>query len=365
MTADIPRMVTVPAALLERAYEVARAWNSGKRGGSTNLLSLVADLADDEHELRAALDAAPQDEEAMYWAGYKAGVDAQAGLDRAALDAAPVDEAGDYYAPVKGEKPDSFSLDAVNALTTEYDPKGWLSTLVWNIRNKYLTWPTMKFTSGEMRMVIEGFMAELASRPVADPPDETVGDVVALWDAIDALWAWMPAAQVKEIHADCPGLAELANHAHHRMSHEQRAMRRPLDAAPPDVRTVLIGVLREHRTAGVEVHSKTAVIRIKCACGHSPRLLLRVRPRRLRSPLGRRVGTSARFGGDVMQGFAWGDKVGLTFKADEDGAQAIYEGADYHGVTVHYPCPDGKGRNTVFHPWHAIFSMTLIEKRAG
>lgn len=46
-----------------------------------------------------------------------------------------------------------------------------------------------------------------------------------LWDAIDRLWGWMAAAEVHNIRQEDPTLAELAVHAHHRMSHEQRSMR--------------------------------------------------------------------------------------------------------------------------------------------
>jgi hypothetical protein len=37
--------------------------------------------------------------------------------------------------------------------------------------------------------------------------------------AIDMLWGWMPAAQVKEIHRDCPELAALCREIHQRVAH--------------------------------------------------------------------------------------------------------------------------------------------------
>lgn len=48
-----------------------------------------------------------------------------------------------------------------------------------------------------------------------------------LWDAIDHLWGELPVETVKEIEREIPGLAALCMHAHHRMSHEQRMVRRP------------------------------------------------------------------------------------------------------------------------------------------
>ena len=48
-----------------------------------------------------------------------------------------------------------------------------------------------------------------------------------LWEAIDRLWGWMPASEVKEIIDDDPDLAELCRHAHHRMSHEKAMVARP------------------------------------------------------------------------------------------------------------------------------------------
>ena len=55
-----------------------------------------------------------------------------------------------------------------------------------------------------------------------------------LLDAIDTLWGIMPAEQVHEIREECPGLAELCRHAHHRMSHEQRVVHIPLWAEGRD-----------------------------------------------------------------------------------------------------------------------------------
>lgn len=56
--------------------------------------------------------------------------------------------------------------DAINALRHEYDLNGhtgWLSTLVWNTRNNYLAWPDGKIEARAVRMIVEGFLAEIAT----------------------------------------------------------------------------------------------------------------------------------------------------------------------------------------------------------
>lgn len=72
-----------------------------------------------------------------------------------------------YYRPPM-TPPDGYDgPDAINALQTTYDPQGdvtegWLSTLVWNTRNTYLGMPDATFPAEHMRMVCEGFLAEVA-----------------------------------------------------------------------------------------------------------------------------------------------------------------------------------------------------------
>lgn len=61
-----------------------------------------------------------------------------------------------YSAPVGAVEDES---GAINALRTAYEGSGWLSTLVWNVRNEYLAWPDEKNTS--VRMIVEGFLAEI------------------------------------------------------------------------------------------------------------------------------------------------------------------------------------------------------------
>lgn len=69
-----------------------------------------------------------------------------------------------WYKAPRGHEPDWFTPDDINALRTEYGEDGgmgWLSTLVWNTRNNYLAMPDCTFSATQMRMVVEGFMAEL------------------------------------------------------------------------------------------------------------------------------------------------------------------------------------------------------------
>lgn len=67
--------------------------------------------------------------------------------------------------------PDDITPEAINALLHEYvvgetrsgQPiTGWLSTLVWNTRNNYLAFPESTFEAKQVRMLVEGFMAEIA-----------------------------------------------------------------------------------------------------------------------------------------------------------------------------------------------------------
>lgn len=76
--------------------------------------------------------------------------------------------AGRRYYRAPKDAPDGFdNPDALNALTTEYEDGGWLSTLVWNTRNTYLAIPEATFTADQMRMVCEGFLVEVAALRVA------------------------------------------------------------------------------------------------------------------------------------------------------------------------------------------------------
>lgn len=65
---------------------------------------------------------------------------------------------------------DNLTPEAINALRHEFvvgedssgnDITGWLSTLVWNTRNNYLMWPDSTFSAKQVRMLVEGFMAEI------------------------------------------------------------------------------------------------------------------------------------------------------------------------------------------------------------
>ena len=52
---------------------------------------------------------------------------------------------------------------AINALRTTLPNGGWLSILVWNTRNSYLTWPESSFPALHMQMLVEGFLEEVES----------------------------------------------------------------------------------------------------------------------------------------------------------------------------------------------------------
>ena len=51
--------------------------------------------------------------------------------------------------------------DQINALETQIGERGSLSTLVWNIRNRYLAHPGITFTAAEVRTLVEAFLAEV------------------------------------------------------------------------------------------------------------------------------------------------------------------------------------------------------------
>lgn len=93
-----------------------------------------------------------------------------------------------YRPPLPGLPEGQAMVDLINSLRTEYaieggiperpdSTGGWLSTLVWNIRNRYLAWPdTATFTADEMRMVVEGFLSEVAVLSGSTGPEHSGGD---------------------------------------------------------------------------------------------------------------------------------------------------------------------------------------------
>lgn len=57
----------------------------------------------------------------------------------------------------------SAESEQINRLRTRVMPdrKGWLSTLVWNLRDSYLAWPEDKTDNRSVRWVVEGFLEEI------------------------------------------------------------------------------------------------------------------------------------------------------------------------------------------------------------
>lgn len=56
--------------------------------------------------------------------------------------------------------------DAINALRHEFGPEeygGWLSTLVWNVRNRYSAFPQNPIEAESVRLLVVGFLAEVAA----------------------------------------------------------------------------------------------------------------------------------------------------------------------------------------------------------
>lgn len=55
--------------------------------------------------------------------------------------------------------------DEINALNTSWpmgpNTTGYLSNLVWNLRNQYLMWPNSTVDASSVKRLVEGFMAEL------------------------------------------------------------------------------------------------------------------------------------------------------------------------------------------------------------
>lgn len=67
----------------------------------------------------------------------------------------------------------SAESDAINALAHEFPNNGgWLSTLVWNVRNDYLTWPDGKIDARAVRLIVEGFLAEIEARGSSQEADQ-------------------------------------------------------------------------------------------------------------------------------------------------------------------------------------------------
>ncbi len=50
--------------------------------------------------------------------------------------------------------------EQINALTTT-GKYGWLSTLVWNTRNVYLSAPESHFPAKQVQLIVEGFLEEI------------------------------------------------------------------------------------------------------------------------------------------------------------------------------------------------------------
>lgn len=53
-----------------------------------------------------------------------------------------------------------------------------------------------------------------------------MAEIRRLEDAVNLLWGWMPAEQVREIREDVPGLAEFCARIHDKVDHEEAMVRR-------------------------------------------------------------------------------------------------------------------------------------------
>lgn len=75
-------------------------------------------------------------------------------------------EACDAYRWEKIERDAPEQTRVIESLRTRTHPagEGYLSTLISNLRNVYLSSPDATFSAVEMRWVVEGFLAELAAR---------------------------------------------------------------------------------------------------------------------------------------------------------------------------------------------------------
>lgn len=62
------------------------------------------------------------------------------------------------------------------------------------------------------------------SEVVVDEPNAAY--IRQLEDAVNLLWGWMPAEQVREIRTDLPVLADFCRHNHQKVSHEEAMVRR-------------------------------------------------------------------------------------------------------------------------------------------
>jgi hypothetical protein len=69
------------------------------------------------------------------------------------------------YAPAPS--PAGTDAEGINKLKARVG-KGYLSNLVWNIRNRYLSQPESTFTATEVQQLVEGFMSELEQPQSAD-----------------------------------------------------------------------------------------------------------------------------------------------------------------------------------------------------
>lgn len=86
--------------------------------------------------------------------------------------------------------------DQINALRTRIPlPKGelgWLSTLVWNVRNEYLMWPDGKIPAQTVQRIVEGFLTEIEMLKAAQS-----GRIVSKQVVEQALEA--PPAEVRDV----------------------------------------------------------------------------------------------------------------------------------------------------------------------
>lgn len=83
--------------------------------------------------------------------------------------------ATDWYRPPVNALSDEQIIEAIDALTTKFEspngsPGGSLATLVFNTRNSYMALPDRTFDSTTVRMIVEGFLAEIDNAPACTDP---------------------------------------------------------------------------------------------------------------------------------------------------------------------------------------------------
>jgi hypothetical protein len=97
--------------------------------------------------------------------------------------------------------------DQINALRTRIgsgDGAGYLSNQVWNMRNRYLANPNGTFTAVEVRVLVEGFLAEIATPGNADCAGDDSCTVPSHWRAESRSGPHRDASEDAEPHPDCP-----------------------------------------------------------------------------------------------------------------------------------------------------------------